>query len=111
MEGVYTHNECLPARATNQGVWQFCRSLLPPPNPRTPGSRERQHVAALKPRWSWRELFRPGSSPPAYARIAITRDTGRRAPAAAIVGGESDESSGSQPIHVPWGAVIECNRD
>jgi hypothetical protein len=79
---------------------------VPNPHLRTPGSRESVPAAASKQRCNWRERFLSGSSPLKHARIAITRDTVRQAHAAAIVGVERDESSGSQPVQVPWGAVL-----
>jgi hypothetical protein len=85
---------------------QLVRPRVPNPHLRTPGSRESVPAAASKQRCNWRERFLSGSSPLKHARIAITRDTVRQAHAAAIVGVERDESSGSQPVQVPWGAVL-----
>jgi len=62
------------------------------PLPRTPGSCETVRVAALEPRWNWRERFRSGSSPPGSARIAITSDTVHPARGAAIVEVDRDSA-------------------
>jgi len=67
------------------------RSRVRNPSFRTPGSRGRVQAGALKPRWTWRDLFLSGCSPPGYARIALTPARVRPAQGAAIVEGERDE--------------------
>src|SRR5262249_61879406 len=65
-------------------------------NPRrhNPGSYEKLYGATLRPPCNWRERFLSESSPPGYARIAITRATVRPEHDVAIVEVVGDESRG-----------------
>jgi len=68
---------------------------------------ERLSATASKPRWTWRERFLSGSSPPRCARIATTPDTAHPAHRAAIVEGERDKCGGTPSR--PLATGFECD--
>src|SRR6516225_11389832 len=70
---------------------------VPNPRLRTPGWQESVSAAGLRPRWTWHEPSPPESSPPRYARIAITPDTVRPARRVVIVEVERNESAAMHP--------------
>ena len=78
------------------------------PQLRRPDSCEKLHAAASKPRWTLRELFLPGSSPPGRVRIATTPDSVRPEHGAAIAEVAFPERNRSEEVVIVPFRRREC---